>query len=573
MKINEVERITGLTQKAIRLYESQGLIRISRDENGYRNYSDADIKLFQRIKMFRSVGISISDIKLYLCGIVKLEEMIDKRKSEILKESGINSENFQRCELLSKAIADSDFEFDAILNENDEMRSTEHGRLSVGVDIGTTTISAVVYDIDYKNQLEAYTLPHNSYVCSDFFSEQNATIIIEKAERLLTHILQSYTNIISIGLSGQMHGIVYIDNYGNPVSNLINWQDKRADQPMKNGKTACDMIRSLTGEQISTGYGIATHYYNLKNGLVPNQAAMFCSIMDLFGMKICGLKKPLIHTSVAASFGLFDIKNGEFLHNKLSCLGISGQFLPTVTSKSQTIGTCQGIPVTLALGDNQASFLGSVSDHRDSALVNIGTGSQISAVSEYRESTSDIEIRPFIEGKYLICGSALCGGFAYSMLEAFFRSYMVSAGIQETSQYKTINQIAYDAYKRGERGLDVDVSFLGKRSEPDKRGSIKNIDRASFTPSGLVIGILCGMCNELYELYESFDEKKINIIASGGGVRNNDVLKMLIADRFAMPVSVNASKEEAATGAALFSAFVAGEINYDNGFCGYINYI
>ena len=44
MKINDVERITGLTQKAIRLYESKGLVNIARDENGYRNYSDEDIE-------------------------------------------------------------------------------------------------------------------------------------------------------------------------------------------------------------------------------------------------------------------------------------------------------------------------------------------------------------------------------------------------------------------------------------------------------------------------------------------------------------------------------------------------
>ena len=572
MKINEVEKITGLTQKAIRLYESQGLIKILRDENGYRNYSRADIKLFQRIKLFRSVGISISDIKLYVSGVLKLDEMIDKRKNEILKESGINSENYRKCNELSHGIDDSKLKNGSILTENEEARSAEHGAISVGIDIGTTTISAVVYDIDRKEQLEAYTVLHHSYVCCDICSEQSAIVILDKAQRLLSHILQSYTNIISIGLSGQMHGIVYVDADGNPVSNLINWQDKRADQPIENGQTACDLIRMITGERIATGYGIATHYYNLKKGSVPKDAVGFCSIMDLFGMKICGLKKAVAHASVAASFGLFDLKKGDFLYDKLSLLGMDLSFLPQVTRESRMIGACQGIPVAVALGDNQASFLGSVSDHQGSALINIGTGSQISAVSEYRESSSDIEIRPFIEGKYLVCGSALCGGFAYSMVEAFFRSYMVSAGMQDVSQYKTINQIAYDAYENGERGLEVDVSFFGKRSDPNKRGAIKHINRENLTPSALVIGVLRGMCNELYELYEEFSEKKPKIVASGGAVRNNNVLKKLIAERFGATVVVNATREEAATGASLFALFVAGKANYSNGFSGYINY-
>lgn len=573
MKINDVEKLTGLTQKAIRLYESQGLLKVSRDGNGYRNYSEEDIKLLRNIKVLRSVGISVSDIKLYIYGVVKLDELLDKRKNEILKESGVNSENYRICERLYGGIDVSGFGDEGILTENECAVSSERGRLAVGIDIGTTTVSAVVYDIDNKAQLEAYSVPHRSYVRSDVYSEQSVSVILDKSERLLNHILLCYTNIIGIGLSGQMHGIVYVDADGNPVSDLFNWQDKRADQPNENGQTVCDLIRNITGERISTGYGIATHYCNMLNGEVPACATGFCSIMDLFGMRICGLKKALIHTSVAASFGLFDVEKGEFLSDKLSLLGIDRSFLPTVTAKSQMLGTCRDIPVSVALGDNQASFLGAVSDHQSSALVNIGTGSQISLISGYRRQTADIEIRPFIEGKYLTCGSALCGGYAYSMAESFFRSYTVSAGMPESSQYKIINQLALEAYESGEKGLDVDVSFFGKRSEPNKRGSIINIDRENLTPSAFVIGILRGMCNELYELYEVLEEKRTNIVASGGAVKKNEVLKKLISDRFSASVSVNTTNEEAAMGAALFSAFVAGKINYENGFSEYISYV
>ncbi|MBO5356366.1 MAG: MerR family transcriptional regulator [Clostridia bacterium] len=101
MKINDVEKITGLTAKAIRLYESKGLINISREENGYRNYTEKDVKALKEIKLFRSVGISISDIKLYLFGVVSIDELMDKRKAEILKESGKNSELYCICESIS----------------------------------------------------------------------------------------------------------------------------------------------------------------------------------------------------------------------------------------------------------------------------------------------------------------------------------------------------------------------------------------------------------------------------------------------------------------------------------------
>jgi sedoheptulokinase len=98
------------------------------------------------------------------------------------------------------------------------------------------------------------------------------------------------------------------------------------------------------------------------------------------------------------------------------------------------------------------------------------------------------------------------------------------------------------------------------------------IDKRNFTPQALILGFLRGMCNELYDLYECLGEKRNNVVVSGGAVRKNDVLKRLIADRFLAAVSVSVVEEEAATGAALFSAFCVGKIKYNNGFSEYIIY-
>ena len=569
MKINDIEKITGLSKKAIRLYEEKGLVCVSRDENGYRNYSNDDAERLKEIKLLRSIGAPISDIKLYFCGVMSLDELMDKRKAEILNESGKNSEKYRICESIQENITLDNLNVEDF-NETENVSNKVYKELCVGIDIGTTTVSAVVYDVDGKEQVEAYSVPHNSYVYSDIFSEQSVSAIMEKSEKLLYHILNTYDGIISIGISGQMHGIAYIDKDLRPISNLINWQDKRADQALDGKKSACEKIFELTGEKIHTGYGIATHYYNMLNGNVPKDATFILSIMDIFAVKICGLNKPIIHSSIASSLGLFDLEKGEFMKDKLSLLGFDESLLPPVTGESVIIGECKGIPVSIPIGDNQASFLGSVSNNNDTVLINIGTGSQVSAVSDYCRTRDEIELRPFIEGKYLICASALCGGYAYSMLESFFRSYAVSLGIEEASQYKIIYQLATQAYENGEDGLLVDTSFLGKRSVPEARGSIKMIDRQNFTPSNLVIGMLKGMCNELYELYELFPKKFKNAMASGGTVKRNPVLKLLLAERFGMPVSNETVKEEAGTGVALFSALAIKKIKYKNGFGQYL---
>ena len=571
MKINDVEKITGLTQKAIRLYESKGLINVSREENGYRSYTQEDVELLKKIKLFRSVGMAISDIKLYLFGVVSIEELIEKRKAEILKESGKNSEKYQICESISNKSSLEALENNDIFTENEKISTGEYGDISVGIDIGTTTISAVVYDLDNKSQLEAYALPHNSYIKTGDFSEQSVAIIIEKAKRLLDHIIDNYKGVVSIGITGQMHGIVYIDKDGKALSSLINWQDKRADLVLENGKNTSQLIYDITGEKISAGYGIATHYYNIKNGLVPENAHGICTIMDLFAMEICQSKKILAHSSVSASLGLFDVKNNTFKKEKISLLGIDISFLPSTVSDSLIIGEYRGISVSVPIGDNQASFLGSVGKNKDTMLVNIGTGSQISYVSDdYLELDKDLELRPFIEGKYLVCGSALCGGFAYSMLEEFFRSYTVSLGINEKSQYALMNKLAKEAFENGEEGLMVDAYFCGKRSDPSLRGAIKMIDRYGFTPSALILGVLKGMCNELYELYENVPNKKSYIVASGGAIKRTEILKSIVAQCFGASVITSKIEEEAATGAALFSAFSSKKIKYNDGFDRYI---
>lgn len=443
---------------------------------------------------------------------------------------------------------------------------TNFGELSVGVDIGTTTISVVVFDIEHKKSVEIHSVPHHSYIFTDIYSEQDVFAILEQTEEMLDQLIKRYPHVVSIGITGQMHGIVYVNGNGEPISNLINWQDKRADQELENGKTTCQWIESVTGQRISTGYGIATHFCNLRNRAVPNGAVGFCSIMDLFAMRICGLKKALTHTSIAASFGLFDVKEKCFIQEKLSLIGIEEAFLPEVTEQSRIIGLYKGIPVSVAIGDNQASILGAVRDNASDILVNIGTGSQVSVVSDCLVCSEETEVRPFVEGKYLVCGSALCGGFAYSMLEAFFRSFTESCGIEGISIYEVLNALAERAYESGEEGLEVDVSFCGKRNDPLCRGSIQNIGRYNFTPSALALGVLRGMCNELYALYVSLPEEKSRIVASGGAVRKVRILRRLLEDRFGMPVSVNTVEEEAAVGAALFSALALGKLEYDDGF-------
>ncbi len=62
MKINEVAKITGLSKRAIKYYESKGLINVKKDNNGYRNYSEIQVEQLNKINTYRKLDIAINDI-------------------------------------------------------------------------------------------------------------------------------------------------------------------------------------------------------------------------------------------------------------------------------------------------------------------------------------------------------------------------------------------------------------------------------------------------------------------------------------------------------------------------------
>lgn len=60
---SEIQKITGLTRKAIEYYEDKRLINPQKSENGYTDYSTKDLEILKKVSIFRKLGMSISDIE------------------------------------------------------------------------------------------------------------------------------------------------------------------------------------------------------------------------------------------------------------------------------------------------------------------------------------------------------------------------------------------------------------------------------------------------------------------------------------------------------------------------------
>jgi len=86
MTIKEIEELSGMTRANIRFYETEGLLFPDRKSNGYRDYSENDLQILKRIKLLRTLHISLDEIKSLHTGeqelIVSLEQHLAKLESE-----------------------------------------------------------------------------------------------------------------------------------------------------------------------------------------------------------------------------------------------------------------------------------------------------------------------------------------------------------------------------------------------------------------------------------------------------------------------------------------------------------
>ena len=79
MKINQVEQLVGITKGNIRFYEKEGLLTPGRNnENGYRDYSDADVAWLKKIKLLRMLDVPIEEILRLKSGALTLEDAMGR---------------------------------------------------------------------------------------------------------------------------------------------------------------------------------------------------------------------------------------------------------------------------------------------------------------------------------------------------------------------------------------------------------------------------------------------------------------------------------------------------------------
>lgn len=242
-------------------------------------------------------------------------------------------------------------------------------KISIGLDIGSSSVKAALLDLDTGEQIYSAFSPSVEMKINSSqtgWAEQNPDIwwenLVIAAKKVLKNINQSSDELVSIGISYQMHGLVMVNKNGEVIHPSIIWCDSRAveigDDAFKNiGEEYC--LRNLLN---SPGNFTASKLKWVKENK-PEVYEQIYKIMlpgDYIGFK---LTNEIGSTISGLSEGIFwDFTKKDFSSAVLDYYGIEKDLMPQifptfgeqgrVTSKAAIeLGISEGIPVTYRAGD------------------------------------------------------------------------------------------------------------------------------------------------------------------------------------------------------------------------------
>lgn len=429
----------------------------------------------------------------------------------------------------------------------------------LGLDIGTTSISLVVLDVSSADILWVMNRPHHALIPdapTDAYM-LDPHVILSVAREFVEQAYRMFPSLQGLGVTGQMHGIVLIDAEGKAVSPAYTWLDMRARRIGHDGRSHLSAMKEQLGEDLPPGYGAATLYALDRSDDIEKTASSFCTLPDYVALQLAYLHRPQLDSTMAHSMGFFDMDAGQFhldIWKRISSLSP-----PSVACPVSQIGLLHNrIPVISAIGDNQASFLASVRDPAHAILINIGTSGQVAVRDEGVTHAEGLDLRPLPGGGKLLVGASLAGGKSFELLANLIRDVGQRMG-SNMDPYDIISQgPAVDTSEEGR--LIVETTFYGTRTDPGKKGSIRNITAENFTLDNLYRGFAGGIVAELEALLgrhkQLLRKPGAYVAVSGNAVKKNIVLREFLRDRFQVPLMRPRFRESAASGAAMVAASV-----------------
>jgi xylulokinase len=445
----------------------------------------------------------------------------------------------------------------------------------LGIDVGTGGTRAVLIDLEGRVTASS-TFEHAPFASPQTgWAEQDprdwwraSTLAIRT---VLSEIRGRPEEIGAVGLSGQMHGLVLLDQRDEVLGPAIIWCDQRTDAQCLalTEKIGAARLIQLTCNPALTGFTLPKMLWQRE--CQPEIWREVCSVLlpkDYVRLRLSGEKA----TDVADASGtlLFDVAGRKWSEAMLSLAEIDKRLLPRVYESPEVTGVVSpagaeatglsvGTPVIAGGGDQAAGAVGMGIVRPGAVSATIGTSGVVFAATDKPALDPEGRVHTFchaVPGSWHVMGVTQAAGLSLR----WFRDQF-GAIDDKRNPYDRLTEEAADV-PPGANGLLWAPYLMGERTphlDPHARAALVGLT-AGHTRAHIVRAILEGVAFSLRDTFEILKEMNASVeeIRLGGGGARSKLWRQIQADVYGRTVKTLEAEEGAAYGAALLAGVGAG---------------
>ena len=450
----------------------------------------------------------------------------------------------------------------------------------LGIDIGTSGTKTVIFD-SQGNSIASATEEYPLYQPEIGWAEQDPgdwwNAVCSTIRAVLSKGNVKAESIKSIGLSGQMHGLVMLDQNNEVLRKAILWCDQRTDKECIEitNRVGAKRLIEITANPALTGF-TASKILWVRN----NERAVFekCKKILLPKDYIRYMLTGEFATEVSDASGmqLLDIKERKWSDEVLQKLEIPKELLGEVYESVEISGRlnkkaaditrlAENTPVAGGGGDQAAGAVGNGIVKEGVISSTIGTSGVVFAHLNKPIIDELGRVHTFchaVPGAWHVMGVTQGAGLSLK----WFRDNFCTSEIEASKYMEADPYILMDEQAKkvpaGSKGIIYLPYMMGERTphlDPRARGVFFGLS-AAHTRRDMIRAVMEGVSYSLLDCMEIIKNMGIvpqNVMVSGGGGKSS-LWRQIQADMFACPVSTNKSSEGPALGAALIAGVGAG---------------
>ncbi|MCL1844491.1 MAG: xylulokinase [Defluviitaleaceae bacterium] len=436
--------------------------------------------------------------------------------------------------------------------------------ITIGIDIGTSAVKLVAVD-EKGAVLRTVSRDYPLYMYDNGFSEQAPEDWWEKTADGLLEITKGLGEVAAVSFSGQMHGLVLLDENDNVLRRAILWNDQRT-------QAQCDYLNNEIGRDVllANSANIALTGFTAPKILwvKDNEPEIFAKVKkimlpkDYIAYKLSGVF--CTDYSDASGMLLLDVKKQDWSDKMLNIVGVTREQLPKLYHSYEAVGTVTaaaasetGLSTATKIvaggGDQAVGAVGSGIVSEGMCSVSLGTsGVLFVAADNFAVDTSPAAIHAFCHstGRYHFMGVTLAAaGSNKWWCEEILQT--TDYGVEQKKIDKIgTNPVFFLPYLSGERTPHNDSTA---------RGAFVGMN-ATTTRADMTQAVLEGVSFSLRDILTRVRDLGANVTTAriiGGGAKS-PLWCQMIADILRLKVEKMQSEEGPAFGAAILAMVGAG---------------